>query len=43
MARPRAFDETQVLDAVTEQFWTYGYAATSLDDLMRVSGLGKGS
>ncbi|TKA06407.1 TetR/AcrR family transcriptional regulator [Actinacidiphila oryziradicis] len=43
MARPRAFDEKQVLNAVREQFWDAGYAATSLQDLMRVSGLGKGS
>lgn len=43
MARPRAFDEEKVLCAVREQFWTAGYAATSLEDLMRVSGLGKGS
>ncbi|GAB2604819.1 TetR/AcrR family transcriptional regulator [Streptomyces capparidis] len=43
MARPRAFDEKQVLDAVREQFWDAGYAATSLEDLMRVSRLGKGS
>ncbi|WP_121180759.1 TetR/AcrR family transcriptional regulator [Nocardiopsis sp. Huas11] len=43
MARPRAFDETQVLNAVRDQFWNAGYAATSLEDLMRVSGLGKGS
>jgi AcrR family transcriptional regulator len=43
MARPRAFDEKQVLNAVRDQFWDAGYAATSLEDLMRVSGLGKGS
>lgn len=43
MARPRAFDEKQVLNAIREQFWSAGYAATSLEDLMRVSGLGKGS
>lgn len=43
MARPRAFDEKQVLNAVREQFWDAGYAATSLEDLMRASGLGKGS
>lgn len=43
MARPRAFDEKHVLNAVREQFWDAGYAATSLEDLMRVSGLGKGS
>jgi AcrR family transcriptional regulator len=43
MARPRQFDERKVLHAVREQFWNAGYAATSLEDLMRVSGLGKGS
>ncbi|MEE2037578.1 TetR/AcrR family transcriptional regulator [Nocardiopsis sp. CT-R113] len=43
MARPRSFDEKQVLNAVRDQFWDAGYAATSLEDLMQVSGLGKGS
>lgn len=43
MARPRQFDEDAVLCAVRDQFWDAGYAATSLQDLMRVSGLGKGS
>lgn len=43
MARPRKFDEQQVLRSATETFWTSGFAATSLDDLMRATGLGKGS
>ena len=43
MARPRSFDEQRVLQAVRDRFWDAGYAATSLDDLMQVSGLGKGS
>jgi TetR/AcrR family transcriptional regulator, transcriptional repressor for nem operon len=43
MPRPRQFDENAVLHAVCDQFWDAGYAATSLQDLMRVSGLGKGS
>ncbi len=43
MARPREFDEDEVLRAVRDQFWNAGYAATSLQDLMRVTGLGKGS
>ncbi|MFE5336960.1 TetR/AcrR family transcriptional regulator [Isoptericola sp. NPDC056573] len=43
MARPRQFDEDAVLCSVRDQFWDAGYAATSLQDLMRVSGLGKGS
>lgn len=43
MARPRKFDEKRVLLAVRDEFWDKGYAATSLEDLLRVSGLGKGS
>lgn len=43
MARPRTFDETRVVCAVRDEFWDKGYAATSIDDLLRVSGLGKGS
>ncbi|MCK1798319.1 TetR/AcrR family transcriptional regulator [Streptomyces sp. XM4193] len=43
MARPRKFDEDRVLLAVRDEFWDKGYAATSLEDLLRVSGLGRGS
>ena len=43
MGRPRNFDENQVLESVREQFWNRGYAATSLQDLMGATGLGKGS
>ena len=43
MARPREFDDIDALSAVEEQFWNAGYAATSMADLMRASGLGKGS
>lgn len=43
MPRPREFDEDRVLLAVRDEFWDKGYAATSTDDLLRVSGLGKGS
>lgn len=31
------------MDAVQQRFWDAGYAGTSMEDLMRVSGLGKGS
>lgn len=41
--RPRQFDEDTVLRAACDQFWDAGYRATSLQDLMRVSNLGKGS
>jgi AcrR family transcriptional regulator len=43
VARPRKFEEQDVLRDVRDQFWAAGYAATSLDDLTRASGLGKGS
>jgi TetR/AcrR family transcriptional repressor of nem operon len=43
MARPRKFDEAQVMRSVREQFWRAGYAATSVDDLGAVTRLGKGS
>ncbi|HEX4226450.1 MAG TPA: TetR/AcrR family transcriptional regulator [Pseudonocardiaceae bacterium] len=43
MARPRSFDETQVLRAAREQFSSTGYAATSIDEVAAATGLGKGS
>lgn len=43
MARPREFDETAVLVAAREQFWTHGYAGTSMDAIAKATGLGKGS
>ncbi|HYZ67242.1 MAG TPA: TetR/AcrR family transcriptional regulator [Mycobacterium sp.] len=43
MPRPRKFDEHDVVAAVRDEFWMRGYAATSVDDLTNVTGLGKGS
>ncbi|KJE23819.1 transcriptional regulator, TetR family [Frankia torreyi] len=43
MARPRTFDEDQVVCAARDQFWATGYTATSLDDLTAATGLGRGS
>jgi TetR/AcrR family transcriptional repressor of nem operon len=43
VARPREFDEEAVLDAAREQFWTKGYAGTSMDAVAAATGLGKGS
>ena len=43
MARPRKFDEGDVVAAARDEFWSRGYAAKSVDDLTSVTGLGKGS
>jgi TetR/AcrR family transcriptional repressor of nem operon len=43
MARPREFDEEQVLDDALAAFWSRGYEATSITDLMEATGLTKGS
>lgn len=43
MARPRKFDEQQVLDTARELFWSGGYAATRMEDIAAATGLGKGS
>ena len=43
MPRPREFDEGDVVAAARDEFWSRGYAATSVDDLTTVTGLGKGS
>jgi AcrR family transcriptional regulator len=43
MPRPRKFDEADVVAAARDEFWSRGYAATSVDDLTSVTRLGKGS
>jgi TetR/AcrR family transcriptional regulator, transcriptional repressor for nem operon len=43
MARPREFDEGQVVRAARDRFWDAGYAATSMTDLAQATGLGKTS
>nr|BFF18646.1 hypothetical protein GCM10025730_21670 [Promicromonospora thailandica] len=43
VARPREFDEGAVLDVALDQFWTTGYAGTSMDAIATATGLGKGS
>jgi len=43
MPRPRTFDESDVIAAARDEFWSRGYAATSIDDLTSATGLGKGS
>ena len=39
MARPREFDEEQVLDAAMRLFWIKGYPGTSLQDIVDATGL----
>jgi TetR/AcrR family transcriptional repressor of nem operon len=43
MARPREFDEDAVLDAATRCFWSRGYEATSVKDLVEETGLAAAS
>ena len=43
MPRPREFDEDEVLTKAMDVFWTQGYDATSISDLMDATGLAKGS
>lgn len=39
MARPREFDEAEVLDAAVQCFWARGYEATSIRDLIEKTGV----
>lgn len=43
MGRPREFEPDEVLDSVMRQFWEHGYRATSVDDLVRATGVKPGS
>ncbi|MFD8001735.1 TetR/AcrR family transcriptional regulator [Streptomyces mirabilis] len=43
MGRPPGFDRTKVMQAVERQFRRTGYAGTSVDDIAKVGGLGRGS
>jgi len=43
MARPREFDEKKVIENLMTVFWDKGYQAATMQDLVKASGLLKGS
>ncbi len=43
MAGVKRFDRNQVLDRAMAAFWTRGYEATSIDDLVEATGINRGS
>ena len=43
MARPKAFNEEEVLDKAVAVFWAKGYEATSMQDLVDAMGIQRGS
>lgn len=43
MARTREFDTGAVVDGAMRVFWRKGYAATSIQDLVEATGIGRGS
>ena len=43
IGRPREFDTDEALEAAMHQFWSKGYEATSLQDLLKVMHLSKSS
>ena len=43
MARPRTFDEADVLDRAVQVFWSRGFEGTSIADLEEATGLGRQS
>jgi TetR/AcrR family transcriptional regulator, transcriptional repressor for nem operon len=43
MARPREFNDKKVVNQITQLFWEKGFKGTSMDDLVKTTGLNKGS
>ncbi|GGA46212.1 TetR/AcrR family transcriptional regulator [Paenibacillus physcomitrellae] len=43
MARPREFDQQQVLDKALDLFWSKGFEKTSIQDLVQHTGVHRGS
>ena len=43
MPRPKNYDEVKVLESAMKAFWSRGYEATSMNDLVRATGINRGS
>lgn len=43
LGRPREFDEREVLERALETFWSQGYDGTSIQDLVKATGLARAS
>jgi TetR/AcrR family transcriptional repressor of nem operon len=43
MARPREFDREDIVAKITNLFWERGFKGTSLDDIVKATGLKRGS
>jgi TetR/AcrR family transcriptional repressor of nem operon len=43
MGRPKSFDRDEALDRAVQCFWARGFEATSIDDLVRETGVGRQS
>lgn len=43
VGRPKEYDREAVLDAAMDAFWSKGYEATSVNDLVEATGMHKGS
>ena len=41
MPRPRSYSRAQVIDTAMQRFWYFGFEATSIDDLVRATGVSR--
>ena len=41
MPRPRSYSRAEVIDTAMQRFWHFGFEATSIDDLVRATGVSR--